>query len=232
MTETLKKYKEIRLSKKGAKSTLPFFKKRNLVVKRIFDLTGSIFLSAVFILTLLPVLAILIKLGSSGPVFFVQNRTGRNGKIFRCYKLRSMVVNPDSDLCAVRENDSRITKIGSFMRRYFLDELPQLFNVVSGEMSLVGPRPHMVLHDIEYASLYERYKKRQVVKPGITGLAQVCGYHGSIHSEKDLKNRIDADISYIERWSVWLDIRILLHTTFFFIKPFIKRFGRTAKSAG
>lgn len=219
MFEFHEKIKPVSLPVQEGRTEYLFLKKRGLLIKRVFDLSISLVLSFIFIVTILPILALLINLGSKGPVFFVQARTGRNGKVFKCYKLRSMIVNAESDLYGVRKNDKRITKIGRIMRRYFLDELPQLFNVVRGDMSLVGPRPHMILHDIEYASLVDQYKLRQSVKPGITGLAQISGFHGSINHENDLQNRINADIKYIENWSLWLDISILIKTTNFFFKP-------------
>lgn len=138
-----------------------------------------------------------------------------------------MIVNSEADMKAVEENDARITKLGKLMRRFYLDELPQLINVLRGEMSLVGPRPHMLMHDIEFASIERRYKHRQIVKPGITGLAQVKGLHGSIYSSTDLHRRIDADLAYIKSWSLMLDLKILFQTLLLLFKPLNKRFGKS-----
>ncbi|MGZ8983203.1 MAG: undecaprenyl-phosphate glucose phosphotransferase [Methylotenera sp.] len=170
------------------------------------------------ILTLIsPILilvAIAVKLDSPGPVFFRQNRTGWNGKSFRIWKFRSMYVHQEEagKLKQAEKNDSRITKVGAFIRRTSLDELPQIFNVLTGDMSLVGPRPHAVQHDEEYSQRIFDYFARHNIKPGITGLAQVRGLRGETKDIDQMIQRIESDIEYINNWSVWLDITIILRT--------------------
>src|SRR5258705_4443522 len=150
----------------------------NRVLKRIIDIIFAT-LMIIFILSwLIPILAVLIKLDSKGPVFFLQKRNKRNGKIFLCLKFRSMIVNQDADLVPAAVNDPRITRIGKFLRRNYLDEFPQFLNVLWGDMSVVGPRPHMISENLRYDELVEHYDYRNKVKPGITGLAQVMGYVG------------------------------------------------------
>lgn len=178
-------------------------------------------LSLIILLLISPILimiAIAIKLDSPGPVFFRQNRTGWNGKKFSIWKFRSMVaaqqvVEVDHELKQAEVNDPRITKVGAFIRKTSLDELPQLFNVFTGEMSLVGPRPHAVQHDESYSRRVTDYYVRHNIKPGITGLAQVRGYRGETKDMDLMTKRIECDIEYINNWSVWLDIVILARTT-------------------
>ena len=177
-------------------------------------------LSLIILLLISPILlmvAVAIKLDSPGPVFFRQNRTGWNGKKFSIWKFRSMyaeqqVVEVD-ELQQAKKNDPRITKIGAFIRKTSLDELPQLFNVITGEMSLVGPRPHAVQHDESYSRRVTDYYVRHNIKPGITGLAQVRGYRGETKDMDLMTKRIESDIEYINNWSVWLDLTILARTT-------------------
>jgi putative colanic acid biosysnthesis UDP-glucose lipid carrier transferase len=175
------------------------------------------FIILVLISPILLMVAIAIKLDSPGPVFFRQNRTGWNGKKFSIWKFRSMyadqqVVETD-ELQQAQINDPRITKVGAFIRKTSLDELPQLFNVFTGEMSLVGPRPHAVQHDESYSRRVTDYYVRHNIKPGITGLAQVRGYRGETKDMDLMTKRIESDIEYINNWSVWLDITILVRTT-------------------
>lgn len=178
-------------------------------------------LSFIILLLISPILlmiAIAIKLDSPGPVFFRQNRTGWNGKKFSIWKFRSMiaaqqVIEVDHELKQAEKNDPRITKVGAFIRKTSLDELPQLFNVFTGEMSLVGPRPHAVQHDESYSRRVTDYYVRHNIKPGITGLAQVRGYRGETTDMDLMTKRIESDIEYINNWSVWLDIVILARTT-------------------
>ena len=175
-------------------------------------------LSSLILLVISPLLvliAVAIKLDSPGPVFFRQNRTGWNGKTFRIWKFRSMHEHqPESDfLKQAEKNDARITRVGSFLRKTSLDELPQLFNVLLGDMSLVGPRPHAVQHDAEYSRRIADYFARHNIKPGITGLAQVRGFRGETKDIDQMTLRIDSDIEYINNWSLWLDLTILLRTT-------------------
>lgn len=186
----------------------------NRIKKRILDLSVS-FLVTVFILSwLVPLLGLLIRLESRGPVFFVQVRSGRNNRTFRCYKFRSMTVNKDADKIQATRNDARITRIGKFIRKTSLDEFPQFFNVLKGEMSLVGPRPHMVKHTTDYAKIVDQFMIRQFLKPGITGWAQINGYRGEIKDDAAIQMRVNNDLWYLENWNIWLDIRILFLTVY------------------
>jgi len=182
--------------------------------KRMLDVT----LSLAAILLLLPVFALIalaVRLDSKGPVLFHQRRIGQNGKIFGIYKIRSMHVLEDgADIPQAQRGDARITRIGKFLRITSLDELPQLFNVLKGEMSLVGPRPHAVAHDEYYAARVLNYRLRHLVKPGITGWAQVNGARGATPQISDMQARVDFDIQYVERESLWLDLQILARTPF------------------
>ena len=164
---------------------------------------------------LLVVIAIAVKLDSPGPVFFRQQRMGWNGKIFRIWKFRSMVVHQPEEgvIKQAEKNDPRVTRVGAFLRRTSLDELPQIFNVLAGEMSLVGPRPHAIQHDEEYSRRIADYFARHNIKPGITGLAQVRGFRGETKDIEQMIQRVEADIEYINNWSLWLDLSILLRTT-------------------
>lgn len=190
----------------------------NSIKKRIFDMAFSA-LVIVFVLSwVVPVLAILIKLNSRGPVFFVQWRSGKDNKKFQCYKFRTLSVNADAHLKQVTMNDSRITPLGRFLRKTNLDELPQFFNVFKGDMSVIGPRPHMLLHTDAFAKITEEYMVRHFVKPGVTGWAQIQGYRGEIKEEAQLRKRIEHDIWYLENWSLWLDIRIVFLTIYLSIK--------------
>ena len=145
---------------------------------------------------------------------FKQKREGIDGDEFVCYKFRSMDINKISDKTHASKDDSRVTNIGSFMRKTSIDELPQFLNVLLGDMSIVGPRPHLESLSIEYQKDVEDYLKRHIVKPGITGLAQVSGYRGEITKKSDIKNRIRLDIFYIENWSFLLDLKIIIKTIF------------------
>lgn len=184
----------------------------NQVIKRIFDI---IFSSAVIIFImswLTPLIAILIKIESKGPVFFKQTRNGFNYTEFDCYKFRSMTPNKAANLHQATRDDQRVTRIGRFIRKTSIDELPQFFNVLFGDMSVVGPRPHMVSHTNMYAKKIDKFMVRHFVKPGITGLAQVSGYRGEVESDKDIIGRVKYDIFYIENWSLLLDLKIVLQT--------------------
>ncbi len=191
---------------------LPFDNSFNKGLKRLFDILFSLAVIVFVLSWLIPILAILIKLESKGKVFFKQTRDGLNGSTFECYKFRSMKVNNDSDLKQATRGDARITKIGNFMRKTSIDELPQFFNVLKGDMSIVGPRPHMVRQTKEYSKTVNKYMVRHFVKPGITGLAQVRGYRGEIETKHDIDNRVRLDIFYIENWSFLLDLKIILLT--------------------
>lgn len=186
----------------------------NRVKKRVLDVTVSL-LVMVFILSwLVPLLGLLIYLESKGPIFFSQLRSGRNNKTFKCLKFRSMRVNKESDTKQATKNDSRITRIGSFIRKTSLDEFPQFINVLRGEMSLVGPRPHMVKHTTDYSKIVDQYMIRQFLKPGITGWAQINGYRGEIKDNIQIINRVNDDLWYLENWNIWLDIRIMFLTLY------------------
>ena len=184
--------------------------------KRFIKRTVDIFLSIIVIVGILswlvPIMAILIKLDSKGPVFFLQKRNKRGGKTFMCIKFRSMVENEDADVLQATINDERITKLGRFLRNHFLDELPQFFNVFVGDMSFIGPRPHMVSDNNKYEELIEFYDYRHKVKPGITGLSQAMGYVGETRNVQAMRDRVQLDIFYVRHWSVRLDLKILWHT--------------------
>ena len=193
---------------------LPFEFTENFYLKRVFDIIFSICVCLFLLSWLIPVLFILIKLESKGPIIFKQKREGIDGDEFVCYKFRSMDINKISDKTHASKNDPRVTNIGSFMRKTSIDELPQFLNVLLGDMSIVGPRPHLESLSIEYQKDVEDYLKRHIVKPGITGLAQVSGYRGEITKKSDIKNRIRLDIFYIENWSFLLDLKIIIKTIF------------------
>jgi putative colanic acid biosysnthesis UDP-glucose lipid carrier transferase len=167
---------------------------------------------------LIPLISILIKLDSKGPVFFLQTRNGYKYREFKCIKFRSMVVNSKADILTATKGDVRVTRIGKFLRKTSLDEMPQFINVLLGDMSVVGPRPHMIKENIKYAKSVDRFMLRHTVKPGITGLAQINGYRGEIEEIEDIINRIKYDIYYLENWSVILDIKIIINTSITFLK--------------
>src|SRR5690606_2301707 len=160
---------------------------------------------------LTPILALIIKLESPGPVFFKQGRPGINEKEFFCYKFRSMKLNKTTEESVIK-NDPRVTRIGRFMRKTSIDEMPQFLNVLIGEMSVVGPRPHLWSQNNLYSKRIKKYLIRLYVKPGITGLAQVKGYRGEISTDEDMINRIKYDVFYIENWSLLLDLKIIVQT--------------------
>ena len=190
----------------------------NRQVKRVFDIAfSSLVLLTVFPLVIPPV-ALLIKLDSPGPIFFKQLRSGRNGKPFWCYKFRTMCVNNECDTQQARKNDSRITSIGKVLRKTSLDEFPQFFNVFKGDMSVVGPRPHMLKHTEEYAQLIQDFKVRHFINSGITGYAQVNGYRGETKDNSQMEKRVQYDTWYLENWSLSLDIKIIFQTVWNAIK--------------
>ena len=190
----------------------------NRFVKRMFDLLFSSFVILFLLSWLYPMIAIFIKLSSKGPVLFKQLRTGVNNEEFFCYKFRSMTISSDSDTKQATKGDTRITKFGSFLRKTSLDEFPQFFNVFVGDMSIVGPRPHMLSHTEEYSVLINKYMVRQLVKPGITGVAQVRGYRGETKELEDMEGRVRFDVWYIENWSLSLDINVVFQTVWNMLK--------------
>jgi putative colanic acid biosynthesis UDP-glucose lipid carrier transferase len=190
----------------------------NRQMKRFFDIIFSLFVLIFLISWLTPILGILIKLETRGPVFFKQKRNGFNNDEFICFKYRSMVLNKDADMIQVTKDDERVTFIGKLLRRTSIDELPQFINVFLGDMSVVGPRPHMLSHSQMYASSVDKFMVRHFVKPGITGLAQIKGFRGEVESPNDIISRVKYDIYYIENWSPLLDFKIILHTIYNFIR--------------
>jgi len=184
-----------------------------LLTKSLVDVALS-FLILIAVSPLLLAVAVAIKLDSPGPVFFRQKRMGWGGKIFSIWKFRSMVVHQVESgvLKQAQKNDPRVTRVGAFIRRTSLDELPQLFNVLTGDMSLVGPRPHAIQHDQEYSRRIDDYFARHNIKPGITGLAQVRGFRGETKDDEQMIQRVESDIEYINNWSLWLDLTILVRT--------------------
>ncbi|MGB1079830.1 MAG: exopolysaccharide biosynthesis polyprenyl glycosylphosphotransferase [Flavobacteriaceae bacterium] len=181
------------------------------ILKRIFDVLFSLIIILLFLSWFVPLLALVIVLDSKGPVFFVQKRPGRDGKLFPCIKFRSMTTNNSTEKAASR-NDIRITRIGKVIRKTSIDELPQFFNVLFGQMSVVGPRPNLISQNEYYKEMFKEYPKRMYLKPGITGLAQVSGARGGIEHDLEMKHRIKYDIFYIRHWSFALDIKIIIHT--------------------
>lgn len=195
-------------------SSLPLDDRRNQVIKRVFDIIFTISISLLIFSWLFPIIALIIKLDSKGPVFFRQKRTGMNNEEFWCMKFRTMHVNNEADHRQASRHDPRITRVGSFLRKTSLDELPQFLNVLSGEMSVVGPRPHMLKHTEEYSKVINKFMARHFVRPGVTGLAQAKGYRGETRNIFDMSNRVKLDRFYIENWSFILDLKIIIQTIF------------------
>ncbi|MBQ9576482.1 MAG: undecaprenyl-phosphate glucose phosphotransferase [Muribaculaceae bacterium] len=189
----------------------------NLVIKRAFDLLVSSVALILSPLVIIPV-AIGIKLSSPGPIFFVQKRTGYRGQAFNCYKFRTMRLNDDSDTRQATKGDPRVTRLGNLLRRTSIDELPQFYNVWRGDMSIVGPRPHMVAQTEMYSELIDKYMLRHTIKPGITGWAQVRGYRGQTEELWQMEKRVEYDVWYAENWSFFLDLKIIFLTVWNAIK--------------
>jgi len=187
--------------------------KWNLIVKRLFDILFSSLVILLLLSWFIPLMVILIKIDSNGPAFFIQKRPGIHGKIFKCFKFRSMKLNKVTEISASR-NDHRVTKVGKFIRKTSIDELPQFINVFFGQMSIVGPRPNLITQNKVFSKKLTEYSKRMFVKPGITGLAQVSGARGGIEEDIEMKHRIKYDIFYIRNWSFALDIKIIIRTVF------------------
>ncbi len=194
-----------------------------LLMKNFADFALTIILSVCLFSWLFPLIAILIKLDSKGPVFYIQDRWGIGGKTFKCFKFRTMAHNSNTTtesgkFFQTTKNDLRITRVGKFLRKTNLDEIPQFINILLGDMSFIGPRPHAVQHSIESNEQIENYLVRHLVKPGITGWAQVNGYRGETKDIFLMKKRVEYDIWYIENWSVWLDLKVLTMTLYMMIK--------------
>ena len=196
---------------------MPLSNDYNTFLKRLFDIIFSFLVITLLLSWLTPLIALLIKLESSGPVFFKQTRNGIKYKEFTCFKFRSMIENSDADIQQATKNDFRVTRLGKILRKTSLDELPQFFNVLIGDMSVVGPRPHMTRENERYSKTVNKFMVRHFVKPGITGLAQVKGYRGEIETEEDIVNRVKYDIYYLENWSLLLDLNIVFLTSINFI---------------
>ena len=194
-----------------ASYTSPLEEPLNRLVKRASDVVVSL-IALGFTALLLPIVAIAIKMQSPGPLLFRQRRTGMDGKDFWCLKFRSMHVNADSDRVQATKDDPRKFPFGNFMRKTNIDELPQFWNVLRGDMSIVGPRPHMLAHTKQYSELIGKYMVRHFVKPGITGWAQVTGFRGETSELWQMEGRVERDIYYIQHWSIWFDLRIIWMT--------------------
>jgi Undecaprenyl-phosphate glucose phosphotransferase len=214
--QILHKFEEVELAKVGPLASLQLTRlplsRAEIVQKRLFDLMFAA-LALLAMTPLLIVVAVLIKLDSPGPIFFVQRRYGFNQQPFRIIKFRTMCALEDGAVVAqARRGDPRLTGIGRWLRRWNIDETPQLFNVLTGDMSLVGPRPHAVAHDHDYEQRISLYARRHNVKPGITGWAQINGYRGEIDSDDKIRKRVEHDLFYIDNWSLWLDLKIIART--------------------
>jgi exopolysaccharide biosynthesis polyprenyl glycosylphosphotransferase len=214
----LERFHDLRLSRLGTVASVQVVRRpmsvSDVALKRAFDTVVS-GLALVVLAPVLAFIALAIKLDSHGPALFLQRRYGFNQQPFRIVKFRTMLTMDDGDVVRqAAKNDPRITRIGRFLRRWNLDELPQLLNVLKGDMSLVGPRPHALAHDHEYERRIALYARRHNVKPGITGLAQVNGFRGETSTDDKMQQRVDSDLAYIDRWSMWLDIKIMLMTVF------------------
>jgi Undecaprenyl-phosphate glucose phosphotransferase len=216
--QILHKFEEVKLSKLGPLTSLQLTRRplsrSEIARKRVFDLV----VAAVALIALTPLLlavAAVICLDSPGPAFFVQRRYGFNQQPFRIIKFRTMRTLDDGPVIAqATRDDPRLTRVGRFLRRWNIDEIPQLFNVLTGDMSLVGPRPHALSHDQEFERRISLYARRHNVKPGITGWAQIHGYRGEIDTEEKIRGRVEHDLFYIDNWSLWLDLQIMFRTVF------------------
>ncbi|NDW12540.1 undecaprenyl-phosphate glucose phosphotransferase [Bacteroides sp. 214] len=196
----------------------PLTKIENQILKRLLDmLFASVFLVTIYPITYI-IVGIITKLTSPGPIIFKQQRSGLDGKVFCCYKFRSMKVNQEADTLQATEDDARKTPFGDFLRRSNIDEFPQFLNVLKGDMSLVGPRPHMLKHTEEYSKLINKYMLRHTVRPGITGWAQVTGFRGETKEVEQMEGRVMQDIWYIENWTLLLDFRIIFKTIIHFFR--------------
>jgi putative colanic acid biosynthesis UDP-glucose lipid carrier transferase len=184
----------------------------NQALKRTFDILFSLFVLIAVFPVLYIILGALIKMTSPGPILFRQKRTGIYGQDFECYKFRTMKVNDEADTTQAAKDDPRKTHLGDFLRKTNLDEFPQFLNVIAGDMSVVGPRPHMLKHTEEYSALIDKYMVRHLVKPGVTGWAQITGYRGETKTLEQMEGRVKRDVWYIENWSFFLDFKIIVVT--------------------
>ncbi|MFZ3226186.1 MAG: undecaprenyl-phosphate glucose phosphotransferase [Xanthobacteraceae bacterium] len=214
--QILHKFDEVELAKVGPLASLQLTRmplsRAEAVQKRVFDLVFAS-LALIALTPLLVAVAILIKLDGPGPIFFVQRRYGFNQQPFRIIKFRTMRVSEDGAIVPqTTRGDPRLTRIGRWLRRWNIDEIPQLFNVLTGDMSLVGPRPHALSHDHDYERRISLYARRRNVKPGISGWAQINGYRGEIDSDDKIRKRVEYDLFYIDNWSLWLDLKIIART--------------------
>lgn len=204
-------------------NALPLDNFFNLTIKRVFDIVFSTLIIILILSWMIPILGLLIKLGSKGPVFFMQKREGYKGFHFKCIKFRTMVVNSNADSKWADDNDSRLTRFGKFLRLTTLDEMPQFLNVFFGDMSIVGPRPHPINLNKEYNNEIDGFNKRHRFKPGITGLAQSLGYSGFVSSSKDMSDRVKMDIFYFKNWNLILDFKIIFKTTLILFSSLLKK---------
>ncbi len=184
----------------------------NRITKRVFDVIFSLFVILFIFPIIFPIISLLIKLESRGPIIFKQKRSGKENREFTCFKFRTMAINQQSDLQQASRNDRRVTRVGSLLRKTSLDEFPQFINVFLGQMSVVGPRPHMLVHTEEYSKIVNKFLYRHFVTPGITGLAQINGFRGGTQNPELMKKRIEYDNWYIENWSLALDVKIIFIT--------------------
>src|SRR5690606_26129003 len=191
---------------------LPLDDTFNQITKRLFDLAFTLWVFIFLLSWLMPIIALLVLITQGRPIFFSQKRNGLNGKEFDCLKFRTMIPHKHNSVKPTERNDPRVTRLGRILRKTSLDELPQFINVLKGEMSIVGPRPHMVSENESYSDIIKRYSLRHYVKPGITGLAQTRGYRGVVDSDKDMEMRIRTDIYYVRNWSFLLDLVIIFRT--------------------
>lgn len=221
---------EVDLFEQGIKleqfAYLPIFRRKkeplcllqNKILKRVFDIVFSLLVIVLIFPWLFPLVILMIKLESKGPIFFLQKRTGYWNKPFNCIKFRTMEVNEKSDRRQATKRDSRITQVGAIFRKTNIDELPQFFNVLKGDMSVVGPRPHMLQHTEDYSKLIDKYMIRHEVKPGITGWAQVSGWRGPTKELYQMDKRVEHDVNYIENWSFWFDCKCIFLTVLNMVK--------------
>ncbi|MFK7784248.1 MAG: sugar transferase [Crocinitomicaceae bacterium] len=202
----------------GTMHYFPLLDRRNIIIKRIFDFIVSLIVTVGILSWMIPIIGLLIRLESKGPIFFLQARAGKGGKLFKCIKFRSM--RPSEHFVQAKKGDDRVTKVGAFLRKTSLDEFPQFINVLVGQMSVVGPRPHVKQLNDKYNKSVNNYDDRLLVKQGITGLSQIMGYRGETRDLESMADRIRVDLSYIKNWTLWMDIKIIFKTI---IQLFVKR---------